>query len=769
MTIGDRGWAPREAGDNPAALTPLLGQESLMRALVLTSLALVACGGPAADADPIRLSWTPGQMFHTAARYRVAGEKTEKIAESLEVESTPTFDGDHWTDEVVWSWQVVETGTVPTAGDDLYDFAVLGDGTVGQLDVVRAWVDVSLNDDPELLEADPVVYLVFRADNDRLAGVVQFVNVEGERIERSWTTHQLGRDASALSRSMVTMLPTFLAPFGTTWAGGERTLEDGSVASASVVTDGVVDVAYDDALGGGLVVSRYEEGQPWPVATIADNVEARLLDANEVERRKRDLPPMLPEPPEDFDYVAALRASVNLDAALTLDADTIDGGWNAEVYEDFHPWAGSWWPQSKGALVFGYDNRQTISSRIKATVDPLKTDLDKLDAELRKLDSASADYAKKLADYQAKQKTLVDALVKFYDAVLQDLNGGRLKIEGTSIKHVDGWTYPLDQLSPMDKLALHLWKNGEKSPNPFYGPAWEILNHYSPGGGSWWGHCNGWSAAAILTNEPTKARSVAFGTGTISYTTADLKGLLSESHYSTYSNFYGARYNGKPTDDIADLSPKAFHTLVSHYLRDRKVPFVFDSTANEEVWNFPVYGVELAVEERTAGGGAGLLNVNTATWEQIDALAPISTTVAKAVVTYRETYGAFQKVDDLIKVKGIGAATLKKVAPLVTVAATDGKREFYVIASVTYATDGVDVTHIDNGTPESFTEDYAYTLFTDANGQVLSGTWADPKKHPDFAWVPYENPIARSSGGSENPYLPYGSLLKIVGDDLRRK
>ena len=115
------------------------------------------------------------------------------------------------------------------------------------------------------------------------------------------------------------------------------------------------------------------------------------------------------------------------------------------------------------------------------------------------------------------------------------------------------------------------------------------------------------------------------------------------------------------------------------------------------MWNFPVYAVDLAVEERTAGGGAGLLNVNTATWEQIDALPPISTTVAKAVVTYRETYGAFQKVDDLVKVKGIGAATLKKVAPLVTVAATDGKREFYVIASVTYATVACHVTSAASG------------------------------------------------------------------------
>ena len=45
----------------------------------------------------------------------------------------------------------------------------------------------------------------------------------------------------------------------------------------------------------------------------------------------------------------------------------------------------------------------------------------------------------------------------------------------------------------------------------------------------------------------------------------------------------------------------------------------------------------------------------------------------------------------------------------------------------------------------------------------------DPEEHPDFAWVPYSNPHERANGGSENPYLGYGQLLQVVGDDIERQ
>ena len=86
-----------------------------------------------------------------------------------------------------------------------------------------------------------------------------------------------------------------------------------------------------------------------------------------------------------------------------------------------------------------------------------------------------------------------------------------------------------------------------------------------------------------------------------------------------------------------------------------------------------------------------------------------------------------------------------------------------------FTTDGVDPDHVDIGTPRGFTNRYGYTLTTDENGLVIGGEWDDAEKHPDFAWIPYENPTFRARGGSENPYLGYGELLDVIGEEWVRK
>ena len=145
----------------------------------------------------------------------------------------------------------------------------------------------------------------------------------------------------------------------------------------------------------------------------------------EVEAKRATMPYMLPEAPEDFDYRAALASSIDIDSALTLDAETIAGGWDEGVYEEFRPWAGSWWPLSKGGLVFGYkdgfEERETYSLRIKDQIDPLKTDMDNFSKELRDMEDG-ADKDAKREEYSAKQKELVTILVEFYDGTTSTLS-----------------------------------------------------------------------------------------------------------------------------------------------------------------------------------------------------------------------------------------------------------------------------------------------------------------------------------------------------------
>ncbi len=729
-------------------------------------LTLAACGS-SVPGSYVQLDWAAGDTFHVGATYRIANVKTEEVPVDLEGTEQPYVE-EAWTEEITWTFQVVEEGTTPDSSDELYPYAVTEDGREVALDVVRAWVDPALNDDPEMLEADPVVYMVFRTERDRLAAIIQFINRDGDRIEQAWSTQELGRSYSALSQSMLTAAPTYLAPFATAYEDGEKTLENGSLLTTIDAGDGAVDAYYDDEVGGGLVMSRYEEGQPWPTYTASENVESTLLTSDEVAARRAKRGGMLmPTEPADFDFRAALASSIDIDQAMTLDAETMGGGYTAAVADGFRPWAGSWWPLSKASLVFGYETyRETYSGRVKDDIDPHKEKMDQLQEDMRDMEDG-ADKDAKIDEYKTERSELIDKLVDFYGGMLSDMDGGQLSISGGQLTHTDGWSYELDELSPMDKFAIELYLAGETSPNPFYLPAWEILNSYNPVGGSWWGHCNGWAAAAILTNEPTESSSSTWNGETVNYTTADIKGLMTESHYSTYSRFYGKRYY-KEGDDVTDLTPAAFTKLVTFYIRDQGVPLVFDTDAKDPVWNFPAWKVELVTDETTAAGAEDLINVNTASAEELDELPGIGPSKANRIIEHREYYGPFQTVDELDDVWGIGSSTLEDMRPYVTV--TPLERTFDVVAEVTFTTDGVDEDHVDSGSePQSFTETWSYTLVTDEYGTVLRGTWDVEDKHPDFAWVPYNNPRSASNGSSENPYLPYGSLLTLVGSDYERQ
>ena len=733
----------------------------MTRTLSFVALAaLTACGG--GKNALVDLEWSTGDTFYLETSYKLASIKAEEGSVGLDGSDTPSFN-EVWTEPNIWTYQVVESNYVPAPSDDLYDFADTYDG-VASLAVIRASLDASLNDDEELLEADPVVYLVFREDHDRLAGVVTFVDVDGERMEQAYRSEDLDKSWGVLSQAMVSMAPTFLAPFGTTYGDDTRTLENGSLLDTVRMGPGEVDTFFDDELGGGLVSARYEKGEPWPTWTVTDNLESTLLTDSEVDAKRKSLPMMFPEAPEDFDYRAALATAIDIDSALQLDEETLSGGFDAEVYEDYQPWAGSWWPLAKGDLVFGFAN-ESYSSRLKETIDPLKESMDELSEEIREMEDGE-EQDEKVSTYKEKQSELIDALVDFYGALLEDLDGGQLTVANGTLTHDDGWSYEIDDLSPMDKVALQLYLDGNTSPNPFYTQAWELLNHYNPAGGSWWGHCNGWAAAAILTNEPTESVNSSAGGHDFTYSTADVKGLLTETHYSTYSHFYGQRYNGEE-DDITDLTPKAFHKLVNFYIREQRVPLVFDTTASEAVWNFPAWKTSATVNETTPAGLADLVNLNTASREALDELPEIGEALSQAIIEHRMLYGAFPTVDALDDVSGIGPATLDAVRDLVTV--DPFQRTFEVVAVVTLTTDGVDETWVDVGDPSSFDKEWGYTLYTDADGNVTGGEWDKEDEHPDFAWVPYSNPGQRSSGRNENPYLAHSDLIEIIGEEFERQ
>ncbi len=54
-----------------------------------------------------------------------------------------------------------------------------------------------------------------------------------------------------------------------------------------------------------------------------------------------------------------------------------------------------------------------------------------------------------------------------------------------------------------------------------------------------------------------------------------------------------------------------------------------------------------------------LVNVNTATAEELETLTGIGPSLAQAILDYRAEHGAFETAEDLLNVKGIGEAKLE--------------------------------------------------------------------------------------------------------------
>jgi len=87
----------------------------------------------------------------------------------------------------------------------------------------------------------------------------------------------------------------------------------------------------------------------------------------------------------------------------------------------------------------------------------------------------------------------------------------------------------------------------------------------------------------------------------------------------------------------------------------------------------PVNPGPIAVAAQTTSGDAaaptGVVNVNTATLEQLVLLPGVGPARAQAIIAYREEH-PFRRVEDLLQIRGIGRATLDRLRPYV---ATEGQ------------------------------------------------------------------------------------------------
>ncbi len=117
--------------------------------------------------------------------------------------------------------------------------------------------------------------------------------------------------------------------------------------------------------------------------------------------------------------------------------------------------------------------------------------------------------------------------------------------------------------------------------------SWEYNNHRTTNTAhNWWGHCQAWSAAAIMERQPY-SRTV----GGVYFSQDDVEGLYSETWTVHTGTMWGTRYRDQGTGSGAykDVYPRDFDRLVRYWIGSQKTPLIMDYTTGTAVWNYPVY------------------------------------------------------------------------------------------------------------------------------------------------------------------------------------
>lgn len=74
-----------------------------------------------------------------------------------------------------------------------------------------------------------------------------------------------------------------------------------------------------------------------------------------------------------------------------------------------------------------------------------------------------------------------------------------------------------------------------------------------------------------------------------------------------------------------------------------------------------------AADKPATAGTAKLVNINTADAAQLATLPQVGAKMAQRILDYRKSSGGFKRVQDLMKVKGIGEKVFAKLQPLITI------------------------------------------------------------------------------------------------------
>ncbi|MBD3414515.1 MAG: hypothetical protein GF421_08810 [Candidatus Aminicenantes bacterium] len=75
----------------------------------------------------------------------------------------------------------------------------------------------------------------------------------------------------------------------------------------------------------------------------------------------------------------------------------------------------------------------------------------------------------------------------------------------------------------------------------------------------------------------------------------------------------------------------------------------------------------MTVASAWGGLGADKININTASHAELQKLPRIGEVVAQRIIDFREANGKFKKIEEIMKVRGIGEKTFENIKDRITV------------------------------------------------------------------------------------------------------
>ena len=77
--------------------------------------------------------------------------------------------------------------------------------------------------------------------------------------------------------------------------------------------------------------------------------------------------------------------------------------------------------------------------------------------------------------------------------------------------------------------------------------------------------------------------------------------------------------------------------------------------------------VKEQVKELVSESKSGKININTANSEELQSLKGIGPSTASSIIAYREEYGGFSSIEEIMNVKRIGEKTFAKIKDRISV------------------------------------------------------------------------------------------------------